>query len=71
MTDRIRKQQEFRRRHAKANFRRRRWALVSFEKCEVSDVTYAEAADRMAELEREHIAGLCIVTAEAAARMTG
>lgn len=49
----------------------RRWALVSFEKCEVSDVTYAEAADRMAELEREHIPGLCIVTAEAAARMTG
>jgi hypothetical protein len=48
-----------------------RWALVSFEKCEASGITYSEAAKLMAELEREHIAGLCIVTAAAAARLAG
>ena len=47
-----------------------RWSLVSFDKCEASGLTYPEAAQRLAELDAHRIAGLCIVTDEAAARLT-
>ncbi len=46
-----------------------RWAVVSFEKCEASGLTYARAMRQMAELEEQRIAGLCIVTDEAAERL--
>lgn len=46
-----------------------RWSVISFEKCEASGLTYAEAMRRMAELDNQRIAGLCIVTDEAAARI--
>lgn len=46
-----------------------RWAVVSFDQCEASGLTYAVAMQRMAELEERRIAGLCIVTDEAAARL--
>lgn len=47
-----------------------RWSVVSFDKCEASGLTYAVAIQRMAELDKRRIAGLCIVTDEAAARIT-
>ena len=46
-----------------------RWSVISFEKCEASGLTYAEAKQRIAEFEKQRIAGLCIVTDEAAARI--
>ncbi len=46
-----------------------RWAVVSFEKCEAIDLNYSEAVKRMDELESLSVAGLCIVTNEAAERI--
>lgn len=46
-----------------------RWAVISFERCEASGLTYEQAAAKLAELEGQGITGLCIVTDEAAARV--
>ncbi len=46
-----------------------RWSLVSFDKSEVSGLTYAAAAKLMAEKEAAGVYGLCIVTDEAARRI--
>lgn len=46
-----------------------RWAVVSFERCEAIDLTYADAVKKMDELESQSVAGLCIVTNETAERM--
>lgn len=46
-----------------------RWALISFERCEASGLTFEQAAERLAELEKRGVAGLCVVTDEAAARI--
>ena len=48
-----------------------RWSVVSFESIAAHDLTYAEARNQLEELQKQDISGLCIVTAEAAARMTG
>ncbi len=45
------------------------WAVVSFERCEATGVTYAEALQTVIELETRSVAGLCVVTADAAARI--
>jgi len=45
------------------------WALVSFERCEATELTFNEVVQKLAELESQKIAGLCIVTSEAAARI--
>jgi hypothetical protein len=45
------------------------WSVISFERCEGSGLTYREAAEKVKELEKNHIAGLCIVTDEAATRV--
>lgn len=47
----------------------RMWSVVSFERREASGLTYAEAVEKSAELERQKVAGLCIVTDEAAGRV--
>jgi len=47
------------------------WSVISFEQCEASGLTYNEATEKLKELEREQITGLCIVTDEAAERVTG
>jgi len=49
----------------------RRWSVVSFDKCEASNLTYERAAKKLSELEAAKVAGLCIVTDEAATRMCG
>lgn len=45
------------------------WAVVSFEKCEATGLSYHEAMARIADLERGGTYGLCIVTAVAAERI--
>ena len=45
------------------------WSVVSFDKCEASGLTYAEAAKLMGEMEAAGVYGLCIVTDEAASRV--
>jgi len=46
------------------------WTVVSFERAEASGLTYAEAAKKLSELEQQKVSGLCIITDEAAARVT-
>ncbi len=45
------------------------WAVVSFDRIEVSRLTYAQAVFVMNELASQGIAGLCILTDEAARRL--
>ena len=45
------------------------WSVVSFERVEAASLTYAEAEQKLAELEAQKFSGLCIVTDEVAARI--
>jgi hypothetical protein len=47
-----------------------RWSVVSFDAVAVSGLPYEEARNWLEKLGKQNIAGLCIVTDEAAARMT-
>ena len=47
------------------------WSVVSFEKCEASGLTYQEAISKIDELDSSRIPGLCIVTDETAAKISG
>ena len=42
------------------------WSVISFEKREASGLVYEKAFRKLGELEKEGIAGLCIVTDAAA-----
>ena len=46
-----------------------RWSVVTFELCAASNLTYAEAAQELEKLYAKKIAGLCIVTDEAAEKV--
>lgn len=46
-----------------------RWSVISFDRCEASGLDHESAANVLIELEKRGIAGLCIVTDEAAARL--
>jgi hypothetical protein len=46
------------------------WSVVSFAQVEASNLTYTEATSLLAELESKKVAGLCIVTDEAASRVS-
>jgi hypothetical protein len=46
------------------------WSVVSFDRCEASGLTYAAAAQKMAELDARKVSGLCVVTDEAASRIS-
>lgn len=46
------------------------WSVVSFEGVAVSNLTYTEAREWIEKLDRQKISGLCIVTDEAAARLS-
>ena len=48
-----------------------RWSVVSFESRVAGGLRYAEATSKMEELAAQKIAGLCIVTDEAAERVGG
>jgi hypothetical protein len=45
------------------------WSVISFEKVEGSGLTYPEALRLQEELESRSVAGLCVVTDEAASRI--
>ena len=45
------------------------WSVVSFDKCIASGLNYTEATEKLNELVVKNIAGLCIVTDEAASRI--
>ena len=45
------------------------WAVVSFDRVEADDLTYIDAEAKMKELAAAKIAGLCIITSAAAARL--
>lgn len=47
------------------------WSVISFDKLEAGGLTYAQAEQLMAALDTQDVAGLCIVTDEAAARTAG
>ena len=46
------------------------WSIVTFENVAATNLTYAEALEWMEKLKKENISGLCIVTDEAAARIS-
>lgn len=46
-----------------------RWSLVSFDQIEAGGLTYRQASELMTLLDSHGIAGLCVITDEAAARM--
>ena len=46
-----------------------RWSVVSFERRAASGLTYEQAAEKLAQLIREKVSGLCIITDEAARRI--
>jgi len=46
------------------------WAVVSFDRVEATGQTYAQALEKMRELDSNGIAGLCLVTDDAASRIT-
>lgn len=45
-----------------------RWSVITFEKCAAKNLSYAEATEKIQELNRQNVSGLCIITDEAAAR---
>lgn len=47
-----------------------RWGVLSERGCEAMGLTYAEAAELMRRLKREKISGLCVITDNAAHRVS-
>lgn len=47
-----------------------RWAVVSFETCVAKSLTYKDAEQKLNELIAANVSGLCIVTDEAAGRIS-
>ena len=47
-----------------------RWAVISFERREGAGLTYKQAAQLLGELDSRKVAGLAIVTDEAAAKVS-
>ncbi|HYX42651.1 MAG TPA: hypothetical protein VE821_13180 [Pyrinomonadaceae bacterium] len=48
-----------------------RWSVLSERGCEAAHLSYAAAAQLVAQLTREPVFGLCIITDEAATRLNG
>lgn len=47
-----------------------RWSVISFDRREAGGLTYKQASELIAELDAHNLSGLCIITDEAAARMS-
>ena len=47
-----------------------RWSVVSFEKRAAKNLTYPQAAEKLKQLKAKKVSGLCIITDEAAARIS-
>lgn len=48
----------------------RKWSVVTFENCAAGNLTYEKAVEELKKLAAEKVAGLCIVTNEAAERIS-
>lgn len=46
-----------------------RWSVVSFEERAAKNLTYAEAVEKLNQLAAKKVAGLCIITDEAAGKV--
>ena len=46
------------------------WSVISFEELEAGGLSYAQAEEKIRELEAQNVSGLCIVTDEVAARIS-
>ncbi|HEX8845247.1 MAG TPA: hypothetical protein VF791_11415 [Pyrinomonadaceae bacterium] len=46
------------------------WAVLSERGCEASSLSYAQAAELMRRLKRERVSGLCVITNDAARRVS-
>lgn len=55
---------------AASEFLEQSWSVVTYESVAVSNLTYAEAIEWVRKLDEQKISGLCIVTDEAAARIS-
>ena len=53
-----------------SELREPRWSVVTFEGCAASGQTYDEAVELMKKLEAEKASGLCIISDEAAERLS-
>ncbi|HEX8397208.1 MAG TPA: hypothetical protein VF644_07270 [Pyrinomonadaceae bacterium] len=53
-----------------SEFDQPRWSVITFNECAASGLSYAEAT-RLVEQMQDEVAGLCIVTDEAARKMYG
>jgi hypothetical protein len=47
-----------------------RWAVLSARGCEAMGLTYVEAAELMRRLVREKVSGICVITDDAAHRVS-
>lgn len=47
-----------------------RWAVISFDRCVGSALTYQEAAALIKVLDKQEVPGLCVVASEAAERLS-
>ena len=47
-----------------------RWAVISFERREAAGLTYQQAAQLLSELDSRRVAGLAVVTDEAAGKVS-
>lgn len=47
------------------------WSVISFDRCEAVGLKYAEAVQKLKELEANKVSGLCIVTDDVAERVAG
>lgn len=47
-----------------------RWAVLSERGCEASGLTYRDAAELMRRLAREKVSGICVITNDAARRVS-
>lgn len=45
------------------------WSVITFDEVTASNLTYAQAAEKLEQLKAEKVSGLCIVTDQAAQRM--
>ena len=54
---------------AKSELSESRWSVVTFDQLAAKNLTYKQAEQKLRELAAEKIAGLCIVTDEAAEKI--
>jgi len=54
-----------------SELREPRWSVVSFEQRIAKNLTYEEAVKKIADLEKQRVSGLCLITDEAAKRISG